>query len=1188
MKQKLLNSIRLRAMMLVAVMCAAFAGQAWGETETLTFVQTSTSAGTLTGAPTGVTATFSTTYSNKEQLTSGNSMTLTLSGWDSNTTIKGVTLEVKNNASKGAGTATVTIGSTTLGTLSITGLGNTYQEKAVTITETKTTSDLVITIEASANSVYCKKFIISYEAGPVTPTCATPTFSPSAGTYGKAKDVTITTATEGATIYYTTDGATPTTSSSAYSSAIHVSSKTTIKAIAVKDGMNNSSVASATYTIVNLTHAGTSEDPYSVADARTAIDADYGMESKYATGIVSEIVTAYSSQYSNITFDIIDQGGSNTLRAYRCGGTDASDVTVGDIVVVSGNLVKYGDIYEFGQGCQLVSLVHKPAAPTFSPAAGAVVSGTEVTLACLTDGATIYYTTDGSTPTTSSSVYSSAITVTENMTIKAIAVKNEVSSDVAEAAYTIALPVATPTFSPATGTYSSVQSVTISTETADAIIYYSYDNENWTEYTSALSIGETKTVYAKAEKDGMAPSAVASAEFTIHIPSITFGEATPKNLSYEAQTYDVTFTSEYTSGTLAAVLCDSEGNPTTYDWFSAAIVGDAVRVTLSKNEDTVNSRTAYFKVTADNATSTVFSVVQAKFVADYATLPFEWAGGASSSLTALTGVTASGIGSDYGAANAPYLVKFDNTGDYIQIKTDGQPGVVSIGVKMIGGATTSSITVKQSADGETFTNVETLSISGSANDVVNLETHNAFASTSRYVRLYFTKGSNVGVGPISIAKASTEPAIVAVSSVNLDDIDTSGEIAYSINNPDGVSSLTATSEDGWISEITVTATKVTFTTTANDGAERVGHITLSYPNAENKVVTVTQAEKVVTLTYSPAASITSGKHYIITNGTSGTVKAMGAQRDNNRGSVDVTFDGDNITFDSNAGVTEFVIYGPDADGYYTIYDGTGYLYAASSSANQLKTQTNITDNGRWSITIKGDATIKAQGSNTRNWMRNNGELFSCYSSGQNAVYLYEKDGEATPTESVTVGPAGYTTYTTVNPVSFPTGVTAYIATAVNPSTIHLEEVLDAPARTPLVIKAEAGSYTLEREYAELYNAIVAATPNILKSSDGSVKGNGTSIYALGVGKADPYVGVVGFYLVNNEQTIPAGKAYLTTGGGAVKEFLTFDFDDATAIAKIQDSGSKIQDSEIFNLAGQKMSKLQKGVNIVNGKKVLVK
>ncbi len=536
------------------------------------------------------------------------------------------------------------------------------------------------------------------------------------------------------------------------------------------------------------------------------------------------------------------------------------------------------------------------------------------------------------------------------------------------------------------------------------------------------------------------------------------------------------------------------------------------------------------------------------------------------------------------------MVKFDGSDDYIEVFTDAQPMKVSVGVKMIGGNSTSKIKVQESTNGVEFTDVEELTISGSTNDVVNLETTADFAATTRVIKLLFVKGANVGVGPIRITKYTVGPDIdVADSDVELAGDATNGEIEYSIINPDGVSSLSAESEDDWISEITVIASKVTFTTTANDGAERVGHITLSYPNAESKVVTVTQAEKVVTLTYSPAASITSGKHYIITNGTSGTVKAMGAQRDSNRGSVDVTFDGDNISFLSNAGVAELIIYGPDADGYYTIYDGTGYLYAASSSANQLKTQTNITDNGRWSITIKGDATIKAQGSNTRNWMRNNGDLFSCYSSGQDAVYLYEKDGEATPTESVTVGAAGYTTYTTVNPVSFPTGVTAYIATAVNPSTIHLEEVLDAPARTPLVIKAEAGTYELEREYAELYNDIVAVTPNILQSSNGSVAGNGTSIYALGVGKAAPYVGVVGFYLVNSGQTIPAGKAYLNTaGGGAVKEFLTFDFDDATAIAKIQDSGSKIQDSEIFNLAGQKMSKLQKGVNIVNGKKVLVK
>ena len=1031
---------------------------------------------------------------------------------------------------------------------------------------------------------------VTYSSIPATPTCATPTFSVAAGTYTSTQSVELSTETEDATIYYTTDGATPTTSSSVYSSAIHVSSTTTIKAIAVKDGMNNSSVASAAYTIVSFAHAGTQADPYSVADARTAIDANYGMTGKYATGIVSEIVTAYNSTYENITFDIIDQGGSNTLRAYRCGGTDASDVAVGDVVVVSGNLVKYGDIYEFGEGCELVSLVHKPAAPTFSPAAGLVVSGTQVALACLTDGATIYYTTNGSTPTTTSSVYSSAITVTENMTIKAIAVKNEVSSDVAEAAYTIALPVETPTFSPAAGTYSSVQSVTISTGTADATIYYSYDNESWTAYTAALSIGETKTVYAKAEKDGMAPSAVASAEFTINIPSITFGEDSPKNLTYEAQTYDVAFTSEYTSGTLAAVLCDSEGNTTTYDWFSAAIVGGAVRVTLSKNEDTVNSRTAYFKVTADNATSAVFAVVQAKFVADYATLPFEWAGGTKSALDAVTGVSIDGLGSDYADSNAPYRVKMDGVGDYILIKTDGQPGVVSVGVKMIGGGNTSKIKVQQSADGTNFTDVEELTISGSQNDVVELATTNAFNSASRYVKIIKSvQGSNIGVGPISIAKASTEPAIVAESSVDLEDTDTSGEIAYSINNPNG-SSLTATSEDGWISDITVTPTKVTFTTTANTGAKRVGTITLSYKGAENKVITVTQAEYVVELTYNLVSSITSGKHYVIVNNDYD--KAMGGQNTNNRAAVGVTSGAENITFLSNAGVAEFIIYGPDADGLYTIYDekNKGYLYAASGSSNHLKTQTGIDDNARWEITFDGEdvaSIVAKKSSNNKVMQYNSGStIFSCYgSASQSDVYLYEKDGEATPTESVIVTAAGYATYVSDNALDFSeSSINAYIAIADGTTGVTFSQITKVPANTGVLLYKDGGA---TESIPSLAGAASNVTGNVFLRGTGaavaSVDGD-LHNYILNKPSEKP----IGFYKAAG-QTVAKNRAYIQIDESTpVKEFITLPGDDATAIESLTPNPSPVSEGSIFNLAGQKMSKLQKGVNIVNGKKVLVK
>ena len=92
--------------------------------------------------------------------------------------------------------------------------------------------------------------VVTYEEGGSTvETVATPTFSPAAGTYTEAQNVTISCATSGATIHYTTDGNTPTASSTTYSSAIPVSETTTIKAIAVKSGMNNSDVASATYTI---------------------------------------------------------------------------------------------------------------------------------------------------------------------------------------------------------------------------------------------------------------------------------------------------------------------------------------------------------------------------------------------------------------------------------------------------------------------------------------------------------------------------------------------------------------------------------------------------------------------------------------------------------------------------------------------------------------------------------------------------------------------------------------------------------------------------------------------------------------------------------------------------------------------------------------------------------------------------
>ena len=195
-----------------------------------------------------------------------------------------------------------------------------------------------------------------------TTTCATPTFSPAAGVYTSAQNVTISTTTEDATIYYTEDGSTPTASSTPYTGAIAVSATTTIKAIAVKEGNNNSLVASATYLISG--HAGTEADPYTVVDARAAIDANMGVTDVYATGIVSQVDEINVG--GNATYWISDDGSTTTqLEAYKgknldnTNFTSTEDIKVGDVVVIYGSLTKFSSTYEFSAGNYLTSKIRK-------------------------------------------------------------------------------------------------------------------------------------------------------------------------------------------------------------------------------------------------------------------------------------------------------------------------------------------------------------------------------------------------------------------------------------------------------------------------------------------------------------------------------------------------------------------------------------------------------------------------------------------------------------------------------------------------------------------------------------------------------------------------------------------------------------------------------------------------------------
>ena len=132
-----------------------------------------------------------------------------------------------------------------------------------------------------------------------------------------------------------------------------------------------------------------------------------------------------------------------------------------------------------------------------------------------TSGATIYYTTNGTTPTTSSTRYTGPITVSSTETLEAIAAATGDPSAVASATYTITPTVSTPAFSPAAGTYTSAQSVTISDATSGATIYYTTNGTtpttSSTKYTGPITVSSTETLEAIAVATGDTNSAVASA-----------------------------------------------------------------------------------------------------------------------------------------------------------------------------------------------------------------------------------------------------------------------------------------------------------------------------------------------------------------------------------------------------------------------------------------------------------------------------------------------------------------------------------------------------------------------------------------------------------------------------------------------------------------------------------------------------
>lgn len=401
--------------------------------------------------------------------------------------------------------------------------------------------------------------------------------------------------------------------------------------------------------------------------------------------------------------------------------------------------------------------------------------------------------------------------------------------------------------------------------------------------------------------------------------------------------------------------------------------------------------------------------------------------------------------------------------------TSGKAGVYFGATEQSTYTTTSNTTIKGQSKTDTWTNTT------EGNGFFQLSTSSKNVQITQ-IEITYTSGSEGGGSTETVPSVTLTPDVKDFGTVNVGETPSQ---EFTITTENTTAALTASLDDDTNYAVSAVAgNKVTVTYQPQSAGTHPAVLTVKAGEEATATVNLTgkavQALEGTWILITDASSLKAGDEIIIASKDENYALSM-TQNGNNRGQVEITKTDNTITATTEAQV--LTLQTGTKEGTLALSTGDGYLYAASTSKNYLRTETTLSDNSSWKVTIAADgtATLIAQGENTKNTLYYNksSKIFSCYDTEQQPIAIYKKvdpnavvepvftpaAGEYYGTQSVTLscataGAEVYYTLDGIDPTSASTKYTGAISIA---STTTIKAVAIKGENSSAVVSA---TYTI--------------------------------------------------------------------------------------------------------------------------------